>query len=533
MKQYLLEHKWVNIWSLLLYGVRMAFQLTSSFITMRLLEVAIAGELTQVAIILGVNSLAWVGFGLFDRWSNLAQGRAIQQMNNSLRRDISLGIGGKSFQSFVQSDTGNYISLYTNDVTQAENIGFTNFHSFCRMGIMAASSILSLLFIHWVLAAFTIVNTILTLKISQIASKSATKRSAVVSQALGQFTNTVKEQLGGIFVLKVFDSLGQFLDKTAKASQELEQTKLGFVRAKENANLIVTGVNVVTQMLQSLLLFFLAITGAVSFGVIYGGGNILSLACNSILELAQIKVTLSSSKPYFDKLAYTPPTEQELPPLQPLSTAIRLDSVSYSYPNKPVLRSTNMTFEIGKKYALLGPSGCGKTTVLRLLLGQLEDYQGTIYFDQQDGRSHSLKSRYQQMAYIEQDAFLFNTTIVENITLGQDFPQAELEQVLEASALKGDLQSLPNGLNTLVGEDGRNLSGGQKQRVSIARALIHKRSILLVDEGTSALDQKNADIVEQSLLHNPNLTLILISHHLTPEKKALFDGVYELTPVQV
>ena len=89
---------------------------------------------------------------------------------------------------------------------------------------------------------------------------------------------------------------------------------------------------------------------------------------------------------------------------------------------------------------------------------------------------------------------------------------------------------MPKGLDTPVGEEGNALSGGQKQRVAIARALIHNRSILLVDEGTSALDQKNADIVEKSLLSNHDLTLILISHHLSDERKAQFDHVYELTP---
>ena len=99
--------------------------------------------------------------------------------------------------------------------------------------------------------------------------------------------------------------------------------------------------------------------------------------------------------------------------------------------------------------------------------------------------------------------------------------------------MNGDLAYMPLGLDTPVGEDGSNLSGGQKQRVAIARALIHNRSILLVDEGTSALDQKNADIVEQSLLDNPDLTLILVSHHLSPERKAQFTKVFELSPVAV
>ena len=132
------------------------------------------------------------------------------------------------------------------------------------------------------------------------------------------------------------------------------------------------------------------------------------------------------------------------------------------------------------------------------------------------------------MSYIEQNVFLFNSTIRDNITLGETFTDEQMERALRDSALIGDLASMPDGLDTIVGEEGGNLSGGQKQRVAIARALIHNRSILLVDEGTSALDQKNADIVEKSLLSNPDLTLILVSHHLTPERKEQFTQVFDL-----
>ena len=152
-------------------------------------------------------------------------------------------------------------------------------------------------------------------------------------------------------------------------------------------------------------------------------------------------------------------------------------------------------------------------------------------FDGKDAKDFTPEQLQQQMSYIEQNVFLFNSTIRDNITLGETFTDEQMEKALRDSALTGDLASMPDGLDTIVGEEGGNLSGGQKQRVAIARALIHDRSILLVDEGTSALDQNNADIVEKSLLDNPELTLILVSHHLTPERKEQFTQVYDLQPV--
>ena len=220
--------------------------------------------------------------------------------------------------------------------------------------------------------------------------------------------------------------------------------------------------------------------------------------------------------------------ESRLPALQ---QGITVEDVSFCYDEKkPVLVHMDAQFKKGGKYALTGPSGCGKSTLLKILLGWLPEYRGTVRYDGQDVRAFTPEQLQQQMSYIEQDVFLFNTTIRENITLGETFTEEQLEKALRDSALAGDLAQMPQGLDTPVGEEGSALSGGQKQRVAIARALIHDRSILLVDEGTSALDQKNADIVEKSLLSNPDLTLILISHHLSEQRKAQFDRVYQLTP---
>ena len=242
---------------------------------------------------------------------------------------------------------------------------------------------------------------------------------------------------------------------------------------------------------------------------------------------------LVNSRPYFARITvHDGGREPERPQgPEPVEKAISVEHLDFGYGEKKVLEDLTLTFRKGKKYALTGPSGCGKSTLLKLILGWLPDYQGAIRFDGKDAKDYTPEQLQQQMSYIAQDVYLFNTTIRDNITLGEDFTEEEMEKALRDSALAGDLANMPLGLDTPVGEEGASLSGGQRQRVAIARALIHNRSILLVDEGTSALDQKNASIVEESLLANPELTLLLVSHHLSPERRRQFDGVYHLEPV--
>jgi len=248
--------------------------------------------------------------------------------------------------------------------------------------------------------------------------------------------------------------------------------------------------------------------------------------------MAQLLLSFSSAKPYFEKITVHAGDAQTGTDagLEQVNSAITVEKLSFQYGERPILQGLSLEFKKGGKYALTGPSGCGKSTLLKLLLGWLPDYGGAIRFDGRDAKDYSPEQLQKQMSYIEQNVFLFNSTIRDNITLGETFTDGQMEKALRDSALAGDLASMPDGLDTIVGEDGGNLSGGQKQRVAIARALIHGRSILLVDEGTSALDQKNADIVEKSLLSNQSLTLILVSHHLTPERKGQFTQVYDLRP---
>ena len=194
------------------------------------------------------------------------------------------------------------------------------------------------------------------------------------------------------------------------------------------------------------------------------------------------------------------------------------------------LQGINLAINKGDIFGVIGKSGAGKSTLVRCINMLERPTGGSIFFEGKDMcrlSERELRAARRSMGMIfQQFNLLMQRTARQNVCfplelIGMDKAQARkrAEELLELVGLANRMDSYPS-----------QLSGGQKQRVAIARALIHNRSILLVDEGTSALDQKNADIVEKSLLSNPDLTLILISHHLSDERKAQFDHVYELTP---
>ena len=202
-----------------------------------------------------------------------------------------------------------------------------------------------------------------------------------------------------------------------------------------------------------------------------------------------------------------------------------------SFGEREILKGISFDVRRGDVVCIIGPSGSGKSTLIRCVNYLEHPTAGTIDYRGTDVNEAFKKlTMYRtKVGMVFQSFNLFNNmTVLENCMVGQVKVLGKSKEEARTTALKY-LKHV--GMDTYVNAKPHQLSGGQKQRVAIARALIHNRSILLVDEGTSALDQKNADLVEKSLLTNPDLTLILISHHLSAARRGQFDRVYELAPV--
>ena len=532
MRYYLKKFWFANLLAILPGLIVCALSVGNDLLMMQSFDCIIDRNLSGFIFWMLMMAGAWVLLLWFGSLRDYFQARAIRAMNNAVRRDMAATLLHKSHVEFHGTDTGEYLSWFTNDVNQMEDLAWAPFYQCVDYAATAVFCVVALLTLHWSLLVAALVNAVVMLLAPQLFTKRMEKLGKACETEQAKATGRLKDVLSGYDVLRSFGREQRFRQGAEVASEQIEKPRfrLRYVKAFITAGF--GCVNLGCQILINLLIGVLSIRGVILQGALMGGGNLVGGLSNSVGNLAQYLLSFSSTKPYFDKITVHGDDIQteERGGLPEIGNAITVKDLTFQYGENPVLSGLSLTFKKGGKYALTGPSGCGKSTLLKLLLGWLPDYNGIIRFDGADAHDFTPEQLQQQMSYIEQNVFLFNSTIRDNITLGEDFSDAQMEKALRDSALVGDLTAMPEGLDTLVGEDGGNLSGGQKQRVAIARALIHDRSILLVDEGTSALDQKNADIVEKSLLANPDLTLILVSHHLTPERKGQFTQVYDLQP---
>lgn len=530
VKHYIKKFWAQNLLTIAVYTLNTMSGICASLLLMQILNSMVALDFNGALMYTLLNLGVWMVMLVLMYFKSVCLAKSVAKMNTALRSDISKNLINRPYTDYHKRDIGDYMSWYTSDLMQIENRGFTQFFNLIGSALQLIMSMCTLFYFHWSLGALTGVLAVILLFFPRLFNRVITKSGAKLSAEQEHFSGGVKDNLSGLDIMKSFGVGARFIKSMGSASENIENSKVAFVRTQGSCEGVMSFANVVSQSCTNLLIIALSIGGLIPIGTILGGGNLVGMTFNALISISTQSLSITASSAFFNKFELKSAEPSQLKqPLAQISQNITLKDLSFSYGEKQVLNNLNLSFCTGKKYALIGESGSGKSTVLKIILGMLTDYTGSVLFDGADALGYDTSSYHEHIAYIGQDVFLFNDTVRENITLGHSFSDEEIRLAVRDSALEHDLQGMSAGLNTSVGEGGCNLSGGQKQRIAIARALIHKRKILLVDEGTSALDKANADIVEDGLLKNPELTLILVSHHLDSKKIPLFEHVYSFS----
>ena len=433
----------------------------------------------------------------------------------------------KSIRAFSQENTGRYLSALTNDTNSIEENYLNQSFLMVSQVLLFFGSLGMMLWYSWKLALATILLSLIPIAVTLATGGKLAAREKKVSEENESYVSMLKDLLSGFSVIKSFKAEDQVRSRFAQTNAWLEHIK---ARRRWLYFLISAMSTCLSFLVQfGIFLFgaYLAIRGEITPGTVLIMVNLCGLLLSPIQTVPQYWASRKAALALMDKLAeLTAQNQQESGVSIPatLSQAISLDHVSFGYePDKPVLQDLTAQFQAGKTYAIVGGSGSGKSTLLHLLMGASGAYTGSIAVDGVELREVDAHSLYDLMSLMGQDVFLFDDTIRNNLTMFRSFPPEEVADAVERSGLSQLLQA--RGEDYRCGENGVNLSGGEGQRISIARCLLRRTPVLLLDEATAALDNATAAAVTQSILDLTGTTRIVVTHRLEPQLMAQYDGI--------
>lgn len=275
---------------------------------------------------------------------------------------------------------------------------------------------------------------------------------------------------------------------------------------------------------------YLTLKNLMTVGTMIAAVQLMNYIVNPVVNVAHKWNKIKSMKLIYEKIqeiTYDKVVKDEGLEKEFFNQYIEFKNVVFSYDNdRKVLDGVNIRFKKNGKYAIVGESGSGKSTILKLLTRYYNNYEGEIYIDGTELRRIKSESIYKLISIIQQNVFMFDGTIKDNIDLYQGYSSHDIDESINLSGLRPVINSLAQGENSNVGENGCNLSGGEKQRISIARAIIKRTPILILDEATSSLDNETSHNIEKSILNLKDLTSIVITHRLSGDLLSKYDGIF-------
>lgn len=418
--------------------------------------------------------------------------------------DIRKGLYGKiqsfSFANFSLFPTSSLITRMTNDVTQVQNTIFMSLRIMMRAPLLIIGGVVMALIVNFQLALFLVIGVPVLFVLLMWLMKRGGALFKAVQEKLDGVNNVMRENLGGIRLIKAFLRKNHEIKRFDHASEDLKDQTVSALRLMEMTMPIL--LLIMNLSILAVLWFGSAgvNTGSVQVGEVVAIVNYATRITGALSIISFIIMAFARAKASAHRIADVLEEEVDLVDKQGIETGgavlkgeVSFRSVYFRYPNTdtPVLENITFDAEAGSTVAIMGATGAGKSSLFQLLPRLYDVNKGVIAVDGKDITNLPLKNLRRQIGYVPQEALLFSGSVRDNLAWGKE--DASMEEIIQAAKdaqIHETIDRLPNKYETVLGQKGVNLSGGQKQRLSIARALIRKPKILMLDDSTSALDLK-------------------------------------------
>ncbi|WP_336362686.1 ABC transporter ATP-binding protein [Halalkalicoccus salilacus] len=475
-------------------------------------------------------------FGTAFHWlRNWGWNASAQHITHDVRVDTYERMQRLGLEFFSDKQTGELMSILSNDVNQLERFLNDGLNSASRLLVMMFGVAGVLLYLNWQLALVALLPAPLIAGFTYAFIRIIRPKYKTMRATVGALNSRLENNLGGIQVIKSSNTERYEDDRVDDASYEYYDANWDAIwtRIKFFPTLqLISGLGFVFTFVVGGYWVFVGPPGPLSGTLTIGTFVVfITLSQQIIWPMAQFGQIINmyqradaSSARIFGLMDETGMLEQDVdaPALAVEEGRVEYDDVTFGYDEEPIVEEIDFVVEPGDTCALVGPTGAGKSTVLKLLLRMYDVDEGAIRIDGQDLREVSLRSVRQSIGYVSQDTFLFYGTVRENIAYGTfTADDDEIVEAAKAAEAHEFITDLPAGYETMVGERGVKLSGGQRQRISIARAILKDPDVLVLDEATSDVDTETEMLIQRSLDElTEERTTFAIAHRLSTIKDA-------------
>ena len=530
MDRLILKHNKQNyVLSIVFSIITAVFEILMAFVLMILVDSIDKGIDTIFKILLYtlIGAIIYILVGIINVFMNAKYNKqAVCNLRNLLMKAIIY----KPLKDTSNDTIGAYIAILNNDLLSVETNYIATSVPVIKDICMVSIAIVAMIYLEWRLTIGVLVMLLLPLLVSWAFGSKLEKSQSKITESTHNLNALIKDIFSGMSVVKSFNIEKEVTNILSHKSEQTEENKRKFAYT--------SGIQVQLMTICSLLVIvvifslgtYLTIKGATTLGGVLAFVqllNNLTVPISSLFTSIAKRKSCSSIFERFEKILKQPATNEKSCNIEQLNDGITINNLSYSIDEKTeLLHNISFKFQKGKSYAIVGLSGSGKSTLLSLLAGYYFNYTGSIKYDQTEVRDISEKSLYQLISIVQQESFIFDDTLEQNVKLFKEWSESEIKEATEGACLQQLIEL--RGYDLKCGENGRELSGGEKQRISIARALLKKSKVLLLDEATSALDVSTSTKIEDNLSNLKETIRIVITHKLDESLLRTYDEIVML-----
>lgn len=495
-----------------------------SYIMQLLIDSSNYGDLLEKGIIAAAFS---IGVFIFEWVSKKSQAIVARDMEKDLRNQLMHKLFYISANQFEKKGLAYYLSKFTTDINIILNDGVNNVYGMIMQFVFVVVAIIYLLCAEPFILLIVAIVSIVQFGVPNILKKKIGSSRKEYTEALEVYLDGVKSDLGGHKVIRTFDAVKQILGKQEKLSdfvcRKNECSSKTLYWAQALASFVNNGAFLI--VLGSCMFFVAA--GRITVGEVVGITNMMNFVLTPCKTIANGMIQLKAMEKVKAELEALLEQGSENDNKENMEENIReicLENVNQKISEIFSLDKLTLTFEKGKKYAIVGKSGSGKSSIIKLLTEYGADYTGRVLINGQELSGLNKESIMHKSPVCYQQTYIFNDTVFNNVALYQDYSKDEVIEALRKAGIYDTIQRLPEGVDEKIQENGKNFSGGELQRIALARLLLRNKAMTFLDEITSGLDNATAYEIEKRLL-DEDMTIINITHRYN---KALMQKYSEI-----